>query len=505
VEDRIYRSLRSAQERAENHPPETAATSAPSPEAAVGHGADPAHGPIPPASLGGFRWFARGTGADRPRISIVGTLSLSVLISAGLFAAQLIVKPRHKHQPDESVTDLRLAPAHDASDEEASDQVGVSSRFHHVHAPSAHHKAHSTHAVALDEETASAENSEESSAAAHSKFAATARANASKNHSVQHATDEADSVQLDGENSSQLASAPASSPVVADSQRSPVSPVPDPGPSPVVAQSISQPAVQPVPAPSDPATNVSSKWQSIPSAAPAAAVQVSADAPSLTIVPGRPDNLTLPPPQPAAQIPVALPQTPVSAAAHSVEPTPAPPSQSVQSVQPSAAYSTPQPSPAYSAQPSPAYSAQPSTATSGYQDRVETAAPAQSAASPLDTLDRTKVMSFQFRNAPWTLVLAKFANATGLELRLQAMPDGTFNRWDSGRYTPSQTLAILNSELGKIGCQAKVVGSSLYVVPASSADGAIPAATPSATVMPAAATSSQLQQYPSVPAPTMTR
>ena len=58
-------------------------------------------------------------------------------------------------------------------------------------------------------------------------------------------------------------------------------------------------------------------------------------------------------------------------------------------------------------------------------------------------------MSFQFRNAPWTLVLAKFANATGLELRMQALPDGTFNRWDSARYTPSQTLAILNLELAK--------------------------------------------------------
>ena len=49
----------------------------------------------------------------------------------------------------------------------------------------------------------------------------------------------------------------------------------------------------------------------------------------------------------------------------------------------------------------------------------------------LAALDRTKVMSFQFRNAPWTVVLAQFAAETHLELRMQAVPQGVFNRWDS--------------------------------------------------------------------------
>jgi len=152
---------------------------------------------------------------------------------------------------------------------------------------------------------------------------------------------------------------------------------------------------------------------------------------------------------------------------------------------------------ARSAEASVALAGQPTNVYGGFQDRPDAAMPAQPVASPFEALDRTKVMSFQFRNAPWSLVLAKFAGATGLELRMQAMPDGTFNRWDSARYTPTQTLAILNSELAKIGCQARVVGSALYIVPAVPGD-ATPAS-PS-TVMPAAASTAQLPQYPGVPA-----
>jgi len=83
--------------------------------------------------------------------------------------------------------------------------------------------------------------------------------------------------------------------------------------------------------------------------------------------------------------------------------------------------------------------------------------------SALAPLDRTKVMSFQFRNAPWTVVLSQFAAETHLELRMQAVPQGVFNRWDSARYSPSQTLAILNSEIARTGCHLKLEGSVLRV------------------------------------------
>jgi hypothetical protein len=72
-------------------------------------------------------------------------------------------------------------------------------------------------------------------------------------------------------------------------------------------------------------------------------------------------------------------------------------------------------------------------------------------------------MSFQFRNAPWTVVLSQFAAETHLELRMQAVPQGVFNRWDSARYSPSQTLAILNSEIARAGCHLKLEGNVLRV------------------------------------------
>jgi hypothetical protein len=121
---------------------------------------------------------------------------------------------------------------------------------------------------------------------------------------------------------------------------------------------------------------------------------------------------------------------------------------------------------------------------SGLFDHRPTAAPDAAhsdTANGLAALDRTKVMSFQFRNAPWTVVLAQFATDTHLELRMQTVPQGVFNRWDSARYSPSQTLAILNSELSRTGCQLKLEGSVLRVCPRSTATAA------AAPVRPAAA------------------
>ena len=137
MEDRIYRSLRTAQERElHNHavPAEPAAAQAsaaapaapehaapPTHVAAPAHAAAPAHVSAPPhahvqpVDAAGPRWFTRGLGGERPRISVVGTLSLSVLISAGLFAAQRIFNPPQKHHDDivaaDSSASLRLAPA----------------------------------------------------------------------------------------------------------------------------------------------------------------------------------------------------------------------------------------------------------------------------------------------------------------------------------------------------------------------------------------------------------
>jgi hypothetical protein len=82
------------------------------------------------------------------------------------------------------------------------------------------------------------------------------------------------------------------------------------------------------------------------------------------------------------------------------------------------------------------------------------------------------------------VVLAQFAAETHLELRMQSVPQGVFNRWDSARYSPSQTLAILNSELGRTGCQLKLEGNVLRVSslsPTTTAAPTHPAAAPSAS------------------------
>jgi hypothetical protein len=501
VEDRIYRSLRTAQDRELQSRPSSAkpevavAPAAPVREAVQEHAIPASHDVVRPADPHGFRWFARGFAADRPRISVVGTLSLSVLISAGLFAAQMIVKPRHKHHAaDENVAAnsngaLRVA-SHlaDNAEDEQSGPVSVPSNFRHVHAPAAHSKTQSTHVVALDEQVALDDHAEDSSQTRH---------RSSSSPSVQHSADDNESLRLDDvQGSPQPVDHSVQGPTVSGNHgiSQPVSAEPT-SPARPAAQSPSaetvaapigttgqlafQAAAQPAVTTNSPAMDASSKWPLVPSAATASvaplaatsgAVQVSAEAsnantPTLTITPGRPDNLSLPGGVPTPRMqPIPQPQPAVPTPARTVEASTALPGQ------PTSAYGT-------------------------FQDRPDAATSAQPVASPLDALDRTKVMSFQFRNAPWSLVLAKFASATGLELRMQAMPDGTFNRWDAARYTPTQTLAILNAELAKIGCQAKVVGSALYIVPAAPGD---PAS--SAAVVPAAASNSQLPQYPGVPA-----
>jgi hypothetical protein len=56
----------------------------------------------------------------------------------------------------------------------------------------------------------------------------------------------------------------------------------------------------------------------------------------------------------------------------------------------------------------------------------------------------------------------------------------------------------LNSELAKLGCQAKIIGTSLYVVQAGAADAATagPAVVPASASMPASA---PMPQYASAP------
>lgn len=65
----------------------------------------------------------------------------------------------------------------------------------------------------------------------------------------------------------------------------------------------------------------------------------------------------------------------------------------------------------------------------------------------LDVAGGERRLSFNFRYAPWSDVLERFAELAGLTLDLHDVPPGTFNYYDTGTYTPAEALDILNGYL----------------------------------------------------------
>lgn len=66
---------------------------------------------------------------------------------------------------------------------------------------------------------------------------------------------------------------------------------------------------------------------------------------------------------------------------------------------------------------------------------------------PADNGEEVTELSFNFRFAPWTDVLKMFAEKADLTLDLTEVPPGSFNYFDSGKYTPTEALDILNGYL----------------------------------------------------------
>lgn len=73
------------------------------------------------------------------------------------------------------------------------------------------------------------------------------------------------------------------------------------------------------------------------------------------------------------------------------------------------------------------------------------------AAIPTIRADEPKRIAFNFRLAPWDIVLKRFAEDAGLALQLDAVPPGTFDYYDSTMYTPTEALDILNGFLMQKG------------------------------------------------------
>lgn len=76
-----------------------------------------------------------------------------------------------------------------------------------------------------------------------------------------------------------------------------------------------------------------------------------------------------------------------------------------------------------------------------------------------------KLMSFNFRYAPWEMVLKHFAEHAGLTLDLNVVPPGTFNYFDDGKFTVTQALDILNGYLSQKGFLLVRRDKFLVVVP----------------------------------------
>lgn len=63
------------------------------------------------------------------------------------------------------------------------------------------------------------------------------------------------------------------------------------------------------------------------------------------------------------------------------------------------------------------------------------------------TDDGESLLSFNFRFAPWELVLRRIAEEAGLSLQIDVVPPGTLNYYDRKKYTPTQAIDVLNGYL----------------------------------------------------------
>ena len=68
-----------------------------------------------------------------------------------------------------------------------------------------------------------------------------------------------------------------------------------------------------------------------------------------------------------------------------------------------------------------------------------------------DEKNTSRTYSFNFRHAPWLMVLELFADWAGLTLDAAVVPPGSFNHYDNAAYTATEALDILNGYLLRQG------------------------------------------------------
>jgi|GEM_PF-1326710 len=99
---------------------------------------------------------------------------------------------------------------------------------------------------------------------------------------------------------------------------------------------------------------------------------------------------------------------------------------------------------------------------------------------PTTTANGTQLLSFNFRYAPWELVLKRFAEAADLTLDMNVVPPGTFNYYDRKSYTPTEALDVLNGYLLQRGYL--LVRRDQFLVVVKISDGIPPNLIPRVTV-----------------------
>ncbi len=113
-------------------------------------------------------------------------------------------------------------------------------------------------------------------------------------------------------------------------------------------------------------------------------------------------------------------------------------------------------------------------------DSGEKSAEANPDKIPSTTPPKETKMSFNFRHAPWTDVLRRFAEIAGLTLDLNVVPPGTFNYLDDKEYTATQALDVINGYLLQKGFV--LVRRDQFLVVINIDDGIPPNLIPNVTV-----------------------
>lgn len=96
-------------------------------------------------------------------------------------------------------------------------------------------------------------------------------------------------------------------------------------------------------------------------------------------------------------------------------------------------------------------------------DRTHSTVPHFPSVSTMDNLSSSN-FSFKFKAAPWPDVVRQFATRAGYQLRIESVPTGTFDLYDTHQYSPVEALDLINGYLIRNGHLLVRNGKSLTLI-----------------------------------------